>query len=69
MLPASVLSGPDGREDLDSGGLDALEGLGKRCLVSLPDLDVVGGSGAGGQANGMADNKRHRFGFCLKNSF
>ena len=66
-LPHSVLSGSDGREDLDCSGLDELKGLRKGSFFALPQLDVIGGCGAGAEANCLTDHESNGFGFRFAN--
>ena len=64
---SSGLFGSDGRDDLRRRLLNPLQTRGKRLGLAVVELNVVACSGAGREADGLADDERHRFGFGFPN--
>jgi hypothetical protein len=55
--------GGNAPENHSSGLLDSLQALAEKISVSMPELDVIGGSGSRLKPDCLADHEGH--GFCL----
>ena len=52
-----------GIKDHSSGVLDGFQALAQEVGISIPDLNVVSRRGSVFESDGLADHKRHGFGF------